>query len=110
MRRILFGDFGAVLRVGFEDVLRDQEVEVLGTDGKELLDRIVDALPDVVVLDLDRPGTAALVDLLVREFPAVRVVVCSTRLPLMRVYPPFHLGESYETELEPQAFTTVVQA
>ena len=110
MRRVLFGPFGAVLRAGFDDVLRDEEVEVLRTDGHDLVERLVEALPDVVVLDLDRDGTGSLVERLVREFPSVRVVACSARRPLMRVYPPFHHGESYEAALEPDAFTTVVQA
>ena len=110
MRRVLFGDFGGVVRAGFDEVLRGGPVEVLGTDGHDLFERLVDALPDVVVLDLERDGTADLVRRLVREFPALKVVVCSTRRPLMRVYPPFHHGESYESELEPDAFVIAVQA
>ena len=108
MRRVLFGDFGGVLRAGFEEVLRSERVEVLQADGRDLVARLLDALPDVVVLDLDGTGTADLVQRLVREFPALKVVVCSTRRPLMRVYPPFHHGESYESELEPDEFTTTV--
>jgi DNA-binding NarL/FixJ family response regulator len=110
VRRLLFGDFGAVLRAGFEDVLRNEEVEVLGSEGHDLLEALVDALPDVVVLDLDRSGTDELIDRVVNEFPAVKVIVCSARLPFMRVYPPFHHGEWYEIDLDPRAFTTVVQA
>ena len=108
MRRVVFGDFGGVVRAGFDEVLRGECVEVLQADGRDLVTRLLDALPDVVVLDLDRSGTAELVERLVREFPAVTVVGCSTRRPLMRVYPPFHHGESYERALEPDAFTTTV--
>jgi DNA-binding NarL/FixJ family response regulator len=110
MRRVLFGAFEAVLRAGFDDVLRDEEVEVLRAEGDDLVERLVDALPDVVVLDLDHDGTGSLVARLVRDFPSVKVVTCSARRPLMRVYPPFHHGESYEAALEPEAFTSVVQA
>jgi DNA-binding NarL/FixJ family response regulator len=106
----MFGDFGAVLRAGFDDVLRGEEVEVLRAEGDDLVARLVDALPDVVVLDLDHAGTTSLVARLVQDFPAVKVVTCSARRPLMRVYPPFHHGESYEAALEPEAFTSVVQA
>jgi DNA-binding NarL/FixJ family response regulator len=109
VRRVLFGDFGAVLRAGFDDVLRGEEVEVLGTEGNDVVARLVDALPDVVVLDVDDAGTRTLVARLVREFPAVKVVTCSARRPLMRVYPPFHHGESYEATLEPDVFSLVVQ-
>ena len=109
MRRILFGDFGAVVRAGFDEVLRGQRLEVLNTDGRNLVDELLDGLPDVVVLDLDAAGTPALVQRLVREFPALKVVVCSSRRPLMRVYPPFHHGESYEVTLEPDAFRSAVR-
>ncbi len=108
MRRVLFGDFGGVVRAGFDEVLRGERVEVLQADGRDLVTRLLDALPDVVVLDLDGSGTPELVERIVREFPAVTVVACSTRRPLMRVYPPFHHGESYERTLEPDAFTATV--
>jgi DNA-binding NarL/FixJ family response regulator len=110
VRRILFGDFGGVVRAGFDDVLRDQRVEVLRSDGRDLVDELLDGLPDVVVLDLDAAATPELVQRLVREFPAVEVVVCSGRTPLMQVYPPFHYGESYEVPLEPDAFRSVLHA
>jgi DNA-binding NarL/FixJ family response regulator len=110
VRRVLFGDFGAVVRAGFDEVLRDQRVEVLRSDGRDLVDELLDGLPDVVVLDLDRVGTPELVHRLVREFPALKVVVCSSRRPLMRIYPPFHHGESYEVTLDPDAFTSVLRS
>lgn len=109
MRRVLFGDFGAMVRAGFDEVLRGQCLEVLRPEGHDLFERLLGALPDVVVLDLDRDGTPALVQRLVCEFPAVMVVACSTVRPVMRVYPPFHYGESYESELEADAFMTVVR-
>jgi chemotaxis response regulator CheB len=109
VRRILFGDFGGVVRAGFDDVLRGQRVEVLRRDGRDLLDGLLDALPDVVVLDLDAAATQGLVDRLVREFPALKVVVCSSCRPLMRVYPPFHHGESYQVPLEPDALMSALR-
>ena len=112
MRRILFGAFGGVVRAGFDEVLRDQRVEVLRSDseGRDLVDELLDGLPDVVVLDLDGAGTPALTERLVRDFPAVKVVVCSSRRPLMRVYPPFHYGESYEVALDPDALRSVLRS
>jgi hypothetical protein len=109
VRRILFGDFGGVVRAGFEDVLRDQRVEVLRNDGRDLVDELLDGLPDVVVLDLDAARTAELVQRLVREFPALKVVTCSSSRPLMQVYPPFHYGEFYDVPLEPDAFMSAVR-
>ncbi len=109
MRRILFGNFGGLVRAGFDEVLRDERVEVLRTDGGDLVDGLLDGLPDVVVLDLEAVGTPELVQRLVREFPALKVVVCSSRRPVMRVYPPFHYGESYQVTLEADAFTSVLR-
>ncbi len=109
MRRVLFGHFGPVVRAGFDEVLRGQRLEVLRPEGEDLFERLLDVLPDVVVLDLDRYDTPALVQRLVCEFPAVMVVACSTLRPVMRVYPAFHHGESYESELEADAFRTVVR-
>ena len=108
MRRVLFGDFGGVVRAGFDEVLRGEHVELLQADGRDLVTRVLEALPEVVVLDLDGSGTPELVRRLVRDFPALTVIGCSTRRPLMRVYPPFHHGESYDRELEPDVFTTTV--
>ena len=104
MRRILFGDFGGLVRAGFDEVLRGQRVEVLNSDGRDLVDGLLDGLPDVVVLDLDGVGTPELIQRLVHEFPALKVVVCSSRRPLMQIYPPFHYGESYQVPLDLDAF------
>jgi len=110
VRRILFGAFGGVVRAGFDEVLRDQRVEVLRSDeSNNLVEELLDGLPDVVVLDLERDGTAELTERLVREFPGVKVVVCSSLRPLMRVYPPFHYGESYEVPLDPDAIRSVLR-
>ena len=110
MRRILFGDFGAVARAGVEDVLRGEDVEARQCPNEELLARLDDRRPDVVVLDLDRPATPQLAERLVRTFPGLTVVACSTRRPRMRVYPPFHEGESYESELDLGDLATAVRA
>jgi len=109
VRRVLFGDFGGVVRAGFDEFLRGERVEVLQADGRDLVSRLLDALPDVVVLDLDGADTPELVQRLVREFPALTVVACSTRRPLMRVYPRFHHGESYEIELEAATLRTALR-
>jgi chemotaxis response regulator CheB len=109
VRRILFGNFGGVVRAGFDEVLRDERVEVLRTDGRDVVDGLLEGLPDVVVLDLEAVGTPELVQRLVHEFPALKVVVCSSSRPVMRVYPPFHYGESYQVALEADAFTSALR-
>ncbi len=110
MRKVLVGDFGAMLRAGFDDILGKTDLTVMSTPDDAVMDELVHAMPAVVILDLDRPGTAELIQEITRDFPAVQVVACSTVEPLMRVYPPFHRGEFYESELEEGTLTTVVQA
>lgn len=110
MRRVLMGDFGAIVRAGFQDILEDQGVQLLKADGIDLLERLVQHLPDVVVLDLDRSGTSELVQRITADFPALKVVACSTEQPIMRIFPPFHRGESFERELDLDAFISIVQA
>ena len=38
---------------------------------------------------------------LASRFPAVTVIACSSAQTSMRVYPPFHGGESYLSQLSP---------
>jgi CheY-like chemotaxis protein len=108
VRKVLMGDFGALIRAGFEEILRDEHVQIVQVNGHDLVEQLVCAAPDVVILDLNRPGTMELVQQITRDFPALQVIACSATFPTMRVYPPFHRGESYESELDPELFTRVV--
>ena len=109
MTRVLMGDFGALHRLGLRDILRVDGIELLEA-GPDVLDEVLEALPDVIVLDLDKGTTTELVHLIVHRFPAVKVVACSSRHPMMRVFPPLHYGEFYESNLDPALLTSVVQA
>ncbi|MEH1128256.1 MULTISPECIES: hypothetical protein [Micromonosporaceae] len=110
MTRVLMGDFGALHRAGLEDILRVDGIELVATTAADVMGRLVEVLPDVVVLDLDQRETAALVALIVHRFPKVKVLACSSEQPMMRVYPPLHYGEFYSTELDPALLTSAVQA
>jgi AmiR/NasT family two-component response regulator len=110
MTRVLMGDFSALHRLGFEDILRVDGIELVETAGADVVGRLVEALPDVVVLDLDQHETPALVRRIVHEFPTVKVVACSSAQPMMRVFPPLHYGESYTTDLDPALLTSAIQA
>ena len=82
-----------------------------GSEWREyVLDRICEALPDVIVLDLDKRSTGDLVHAIVHRFPRVKVVACSSQHPTMRVFPPLHYGEFYESDLDPALLTSAVQA
>ncbi|BFU44273.1 hypothetical protein [Krasilnikovia sp. MM14-A1004] len=110
MTRVLMGDFSALHRLGLEDILRRDGIELIDTAGTDVLARLLEALPDVIVLDLDKHGTGDLVHVIVHRFPAVKVVACSSRLPRMRVFPPLHYGEFYESDCDPALLTSAVQA
>ncbi len=110
MTRVLVGDFGALQQLGYRDILRAEGMEVVEAAGRDLVERLVDAVPDVVVLDGDCEGSSALVHRIVHDFPAVKVIACSSCRPTMRVFPPRHYGESYTTRLEPTLLTNAIQA
>jgi hypothetical protein len=48
-----------------------------------------------VVLDLDTEDAPELTARIAAAFPAMNVIACSSDEPIMRVFPPFHHGESY---------------
>jgi hypothetical protein len=104
------GDFSALHRVGLEDILRVDGIELVETTAIDVMGRLLEVLPDVVVLDLDQGQTAELVARIVYQFPKVKVLACSSEQPMMRVYPPWHYGEYYSTDLEPALLTSAVQA
>ena len=110
MTRVMMGDFSALHRLGFEDILRVEGIELVEIAGRDVLEQMVESLPDVVVLDLDQIGTAALVRQIVYHFPRVMVVACSWVAPTMRVFPPLHYGESYTTDLNAALLTSAIQA
>ena len=110
MTRVMMGDFSALHRLGFEDILRVDGIELVEIPGTDVLDRLVEALPDVVVLDLDQSETAELVRRIVYQFPTVKVVACSSEQPTMRIFPPLHYGESYTTDLNAALLTSAIQA
>jgi hypothetical protein len=61
----------------------------------------------VVVLDLDRAGSEDLARSLSIGFPDLTVIACSSAAVRMRVYPPFHSGESYVSNLSPDLLVRV---
>jgi DNA-binding NarL/FixJ family response regulator len=110
MTRVLMGDFRALARVGLEELLREQAVELLATAETDLLERLMATLPDVVVLDLDAEHSDELAHRIATDYPAVRLIACSIHHPTMRVYPAFHAGEWYECELDIKHFTAAIKA
>ncbi len=110
MRRILIGDFGALVRAGFEDMLREHDLELIAIGGTDLIERLLSTLPDVVVIDLDVERSEEMVRQITTAFPALKIVACSTHYPTMRVYPPFHHGESYDSPLEPHLLAAALTA
>lgn len=112
MRRVLLGHFGSVLRIGLDDLLRERGYEVVaeGELNATLVDRLVGALPDVVMLDLDSdhgPETARAIS---AAFPSVKVVAFSANHQTMRIFPRFHRGESYDMTLSTEGLLDTVRS
>lgn len=99
MTRVLLGDFGAVTRLGFEEAMKMDGLHLVEASADDLRERVMAVLPDVVMIDLDRDGATELAAEVVTAFPSVKVVACSSAQPTMRVFLPFHRGESYVVEL-----------
>lgn len=99
--RVLMGDFDALYRLGLRDILIRDGRQIVETSTDRIIERLVEVLPQVVVLDQDKSETAAVVARIVRDFPAIRVIACSSAQPRMQVFPSFHSGESYSTRLDP---------
>ena len=98
MPRVLIGDFGAIARLGLREFLDEEGFEV-----------VAEFRPDVVVLDLDTDGEDDVAGQIATNFPAVKVIACSSEEPRMRIYPPFHHGESYLSELTPRLLADTVR-
>ena len=105
MTRVLMGDFSALQRLGLEDVLRHDGVDFIEMPNLALAQGLVEVLPHVVVLDWDAAETGDLVRLITRDFPVITVIACSSVVPLMRVFPSMHRGESYTSCLDPALLT-----
>lgn len=110
MTRVLMGDSAALHRLGLRDIMRDAHVELIEANDYEVVGLLVEALPDVVVLDMDKTDTSVVVDRIVHDFPAGKVVSCSSALPTMRIFSPFHRGEYYTSELDLAHFNIAIQA
>jgi hypothetical protein len=110
MTRVLMGNFTALQRLGLEDVLRHVGAYLVEVPNPAVAQSLVDLLPDVVVLDWDAAETGDLVQLITRDFPVITVIACSSVVPLMRVFPSMHHGESYTTHLEPALLTSAIHA
>jgi len=108
MRRVLVGTFVELVRVGLRDALRDESIVVIDLDNENLFQGVVELLPDVVVVDRDLDVSEDLVDKITSAFPSMKVLDCSVENTTMRVYPPFHQGESYECALDLDRFTQAV--
>ena len=96
VRRVLIGEFGVVAEMGLRVLLVEEGLEVLGAETRlEILPRLSEVQPDVVLLDLDAEDVPDLATRISVAFPATKVIACSSDEPIMRVFPPFHYGESY---------------
>jgi chemotaxis response regulator CheB len=82
-RRILVANTPRLMREVVLRTLADQpDIEIVGevTDETEILSRIQATLPDLVVIALDDSEDRPLIcDLLLREFPRLRIIAVASR-------------------------------
>ena len=101
MHRVLIGQFGTVARMGLRELLDGQGIEVVAEaeSAEGIISSVSEVRPDVVVIDLDHEAALDTAERITSEFPAIKVIACSCEEPVMRVFPPFHHGESYASKL-----------
>ena len=111
----MIGNFGPVAGMGLRDILAGEGLEIVGharpreipgaarerdvSERPGIVPLVNEVRPDVVVLDLDDESALEVAVQITSEFPAIKVVACSTEEPVMQVFPPFHHGESYLSQL-----------
>ena len=96
------GDFGAIARLGLREFLQQEGIEVVAGDeagSTDIFELLTEVRPDVVMLDLDEDEGLATARVIASAYPAVKVIACSSQEPTMQVFPPFHHGESYASDL-----------
>lgn len=109
MRRVLIADLGDIPRLGFQELVRGCGLEAIYAEaGDPVIAQVSAVHPDVVVLNLDQDDAIDVATRIATEFPAVKVVACSSEDPVMQVFPAFHHGESYVAELNAALLTTVL--
>jgi DNA-binding NarL/FixJ family response regulator len=113
VRRVLIGDFGSIIRIGLRELLVSSEIELVA-DAEQpasgIIGRLTEARPDVVILDLDNPDTPTTAQRISTTFPAIKVITCSPDEPVMRVFPAFHHGESYQASLTLSSLAAAIQS
>jgi len=112
MQRVLIGQFGSVALMGLRELLDGQGIEVVAEaePDREIVSCVSEVRPDVVVLDLDDEAALGLVEEITSDFPAIKVIACSCEEPVMRVFPPFHHGESYASKLSAALLALVLSS
>lgn len=111
MRRVLIGPFGGVLRIGLGEMLREGGCELVAEDlpDDRLVERLIGALPDIVMLDLGAERGDELARTISAAFPSVKVIAFSVDHHVMRVYPPFHRGEYYTAALDTDRLAETIE-
>jgi DNA-binding NarL/FixJ family response regulator len=111
LRRVLIGAFGGVLRIGLGEMLREGGCELVAEDPADdrLVERLIVALPDIVMLDLGAERGDELARAISAAFPSVKVIAFAVDRQMMRVYPPFHRGEYYTATLDADRLAETIE-
>ncbi|AGK55396.1 response regulator [Bacillus sp. 1NLA3E] len=81
MARVLIVDDAAFMRMMLKDILKKNEIEVIGeaVNGTEALEKYIELQPDVVTMDITMPekdGITAVKEIRAL-FPQAKIIMCS---------------------------------
>lgn len=97
--------------MGLGEMLREGGCELVAEEATDdrLVERLVGALPDIVMLDLGTDRGDELARAISAAFPSVKVIAFSVDRHVMQVYPPFHRGEYYTAALDTDRLAETIE-
>lgn len=105
--RVLIGEFGAIATLGLRQMLEEGcEIVAEGTGWGDIVRRVREVSPDVVVVDADSTPGFSDARSLIGQMPGLTVIGCSLLEPTLHVIS--GRGESYTTELSPSSLLDAV--
>lgn len=110
--RVLIGGFSAIAGLGLRELLVEFGFDTVVERGEveALMGAVSELRPDSILLDLDAEGSLELAERVSCSLPHVKLILCSSETPVMRVFPAFGFGQSRLAALTPASLVAEMKA